>query len=594
MIFNGLRECFFLSAMLFVVNCLGAQEQIVIILAQLPEYTPQTDTLYLTGTFNEWKLADENYRFRKLPDGTYRLAVNLEEQEDFEFKINRGDWESVEGNDVGGYLPNHKFAYSDSIFEYEYYVQSWQDLHEEYFPSITIKVLSIPQNTPIGSKIYVCGTFNGWNNKDPEYELKKGADGTYTTTIQAGLESFEYKFTRGSWKTVEGRWDGGAMSNREYQTGSVDSNVIKVNINSWEDMAKGRIGWKIIFLVLFIQGIMAIYFVYLRKAGKGMLFLLIILECAFIMRFLYNGSATFNIIPQGRLVPSVLIAFFVPSIYFWAKQKYLKKTSLLQLENIFPFLPVLLLVYFWTIPRESFREMAVSNEIDIYFFSLYFYALALNLYYLYKSNQIINNARVRVSLFVRRLFRAVQLINYINFALLVMSLLSLFMTVDIKLVGDWVENMIWISSGGLLIYAQVLFLKDNELVTTYKKSKTSKETSTEKYFSELKGRLLNLMEKKAIYTNPHLTLNEIAMQLGTNTYYVSKLINENFNMSYTDFVNRYRINAIIEEISNSKESDKTFLFYAHKMGFNSKSSFNRAFKKVTNQTPSEYFSYKYS
>jgi predicted alpha/beta superfamily hydrolase len=49
----------------------------------------------------------------------------------------------------------------------------------------------------------VAGSFNNWNPRAAKYALRKNADGTYQIAMPAGLGAVEYKFTRGSWQTVE-------------------------------------------------------------------------------------------------------------------------------------------------------------------------------------------------------------------------------------------------------------------------------------------------------------------------------------------------------------------------------------------------------
>jgi AraC-like DNA-binding protein len=60
-------------------------------------------------------------------------------------------------------------------------------------------------------------------------------------------------------------------------------------------------------------------------------------------------------------------------------------------------------------------------------------------------------------------------------------------------------------------------------------------------------------------------------------------------MNFYDFVNRYRLEEFKKLASDPKNRQFTMLALAFDCGFNSKSSFNRYFKKATGQTPSQYF-----
>ena len=103
---------------------------------------------------------------------------------------------------------------------------------------VTIKIESLPTNTPANAPIHFAGNINGWNPGDPNYILQTGEDGNLQITIPEGNGSVEYKFTRGSWATVEGNSTGGALPNRSFTfTGSPQT--INVTILTWEDLAGG-------------------------------------------------------------------------------------------------------------------------------------------------------------------------------------------------------------------------------------------------------------------------------------------------------------------------------------------------------------------
>ena len=178
-----------IGLLLFPATILLAEDYVLFTITEFPDYTPASDTLYLTGTFNDWALSDTNYQFKKHTDGTYKLHFKLESIRNFDYKVNRGDWETVEGNDIGDYIHDHTFTYDENIFEHNLVIRSWQDLHNVYFPPIILKVHSVPSNTPHDAKIYVGGSFNGWSSSDPEHELKKNNDGYYVAEINSGLES---------------------------------------------------------------------------------------------------------------------------------------------------------------------------------------------------------------------------------------------------------------------------------------------------------------------------------------------------------------------------------------------------------------------
>ncbi|MFC5282715.1 helix-turn-helix domain-containing protein [Pedobacter alpinus] len=105
---------------------------------------------------------------------------------------------------------------------------------------------------------------------------------------------------------------------------------------------------------------------------------------------------------------------------------------------------------------------------------------------------------------------------------------------------------------------------------------------------ELKNGILKLMEDELLFEQPDLTLSDIAEKLATNSVILSKAVNQQFGMNFNDFINQYRVNAVIERIKDPKFKNQTLLAIAFDAGFNSKATFNRAFKKFTNKNPKEY------
>ena len=94
------------------------------------------------------------------------------------------------------------------------------------------------------------------------------------------------------------------------------------------------------------------------------------------------------------------------------------------------------------------------------------------------------------------------------------------------------------------------------------------------------------------YEEPELTLFDIAKKLNTNISMLSKAINKTFNCNFNDLVNGYRIEAFSNLIKIGEHKRQTILSLAFEVGFNSKATFNRAFKKVKGITPQEFIKLK--
>ncbi|MFN0013960.1 MAG: alpha/beta hydrolase-fold protein [Saprospiraceae bacterium] len=110
-----------------------------------------------------------------------------------------------------------------------------QILAASAYGQLTLRVTSIPMNTPQGASIHAAGTFNNWNPADPATALTPLGNGTYSITLNPPAGEVKYKFTRGSWATVEGNANGGFRPDRVL-TYSGQPTTVDLTILSWEDV----------------------------------------------------------------------------------------------------------------------------------------------------------------------------------------------------------------------------------------------------------------------------------------------------------------------------------------------------------------------
>ncbi|MFD2561482.1 helix-turn-helix domain-containing protein [Aquimarina rubra] len=102
------------------------------------------------------------------------------------------------------------------------------------------------------------------------------------------------------------------------------------------------------------------------------------------------------------------------------------------------------------------------------------------------------------------------------------------------------------------------------------------------------SRLNELMDAQKPYLNPELNLNMLAELLNMKPKLVSLKINQNYSQNFYDLVNSYRVNEF-KQLAKSYNFQKfSVLGLAFESGFNSKSTFNNTFKKITQLTPTQY------
>lgn len=90
------------------------------------------------------------------------------------------------------------------------------------------------------------------------------------------------------------------------------------------------------------------------------------------------------------------------------------------------------------------------------------------------------------------------------------------------------------------------------------------------------------------YLKSNLSLTDLSDLLDVSTHNLSEIINTRLNKSFYDYVNECRVEEVKKMLLDDKYKSYSILAIAYEAGFNSKSSFNTIFKKITGTTPSGY------
>ncbi len=262
---------------------------------------------------------------------------------------------------------------------------------------------------------------------------------------------------------------------------------------------------------------------------------------------------------------------------------------------VFHFVPALL-VYFYMIP---FFLLPSDQKIQIYrsqgagyemFTLLKLYAVSISgISYVIWSEVLLrrhrNNIRDQFSDLEKINLRWLQILTYglggIWFLVILFGndiLTFSGVVIFVFLIGFFGVRQVDIFSHGTIIPEGV------EQKEKYQKSGLTEEAAI-KMHQELK----RLMIEDAIYKKSDLSITDLSSKLDVHPNYLSQVINEKEGVNFYDFVNTYRIEEFKRLISIPKNRHLTLLSLAFDCGFNSKSSFNRYFKKATGKTPSEYF-----
>jgi len=145
---------------------------------------------------------------------------------------------------------------------------------------------------------------------------------------------------------------------------------------------------------------------------------------------------------------------------------------------------------------------------------------------------------------------------------------------------------------GSIMYSFILYLS---LFVVFYRDRNEKPEGIDKYQNKkiteehalpMIAKLENAVGSSGLYRNPELKLSDLAQKLNIRSHQLSQLLNDNLGKSFSTFINEYKINEAAERIINEPHIKIEEIGY--EVGFNSKSAFFTAFKKIKNTTPLKY------
>lgn len=617
------------------------QAQIRIEVVQHPEFLTSDKRLFIATNFNGWDAANPDFELKKDEKGVYFIYLP-DTLTYFEYKFTQGAWALVEGSAKGFTRPNR-------IYEQEkelnpklilVHIENWEKM-----PAYKFAIKSLPANTPHDASIYLTGNFNNWNTADPAYKMQKQGDGTYRLLVYSDLEKLEYKFTRGNWASVEGRESGKVRPNRIFaKTDFIGNNVkdIEVDILSWEDMS-GRFNffslYDILMLFAALQGILFIIALTgiqnaNRIANRWLLWIMGFIAIFILIRVLWQHRDFADTYPKITLLPDLIIFIYAPLFYFYLK-KLLFQSEKLPYRWALHFIPSVLLFLsympYFLMENQEFKVKIVNQ--DKIMFMLFgivgFIGFIFNMYYWGRSYKAIQHYKAAH----QTRYSYEHNLQYLNTVLLIQAAcLTLWLftggllmfnrlfssNFDYEIIEKCTDGVWLIFStltyflGYYAIHQPEVFKMPHPELEVFEITPphfTPIANNPPQYLSEkieekpaievkqvdenimaLAENVNNYLCKNRTFTNPNLSLNELAQKLKMQPHLLSKVINDGFNKNFFDFINSYRIEEFKKLAKDKRYKHHTFVSLAFEVGFNSKTAFNRSFKKMTNQTPREYLS----
>lgn len=285
------------------------------------------------------------------------------------------------------------------------------------------------------------------------------------------------------------------------------------------------------------------------------------------LEFLENLDAQFIFIGLGTMM------IIGPIFYFFTKA-IADKNFHWSNRRLIHFIPALLAILFGCWIKNDYLETLPIFLFAFLFLSYYSHYL---IYLIMAKIYITKQRKVGLS------DSAYELVNLIFY-----GLLAIWIAYFLNLIEDVVPYII-----GPILYSLVAYSLSYIIISKgYLKNLGQEKYKTTRISAEQAEHVfagaVDLVGTQEQFRNPDITLKSLSASLNVSTQVLSMVINQKSDRNFNSFVNQYRIQDSIKLLSDPSHQNFTISAIAFKVGFNSLSSFNSAFKKQTNQTPHAY------
>lgn len=354
----------------------------------------------------------------------------------------------------------------------------------------------------------------------------------------------------------------------------------------------------IILGIIISQGIFAGLILVFNKENKfssRILAAFLFISSLWLLDSFFNIAGVYRQNPDFYFLPIYYSFGFGPLIFFYVMGMTNHKFRL-HLKNWIHFFPMIIQgVYYAFLTTQDYsyrrdfwfdihRPYLMEWEFNITFLSLVIY-IFVSIKYLINYQKWVNNNYSEISRIKLQWLKVILLFMFVICAQwLILAILRKFF--DIYDGYDYLTIVLGLFTlilafGGIKqgALSEVAFVPD----------KTEEGSlPTPELDQKMIDTIVQEMEKNKYYLDPNLTLNTFALKLDLPARSVSVHINHGLQKTFIDFVNYYRVEEVKRKIRTGINKKFTLFTVALESGFNSKSTFNRIFKKFTGKAPSEF------
>jgi len=363
--------------------------------------------------------------------------------------------------------------------------------------------------------------------------------------------------------------------------------------------------WSSIFLISFAQGLFIIFLLF--RKGKinvpvyflaSLLFLMVLTN----LDFYIVSSGKFRHYPHFFGISMGLMLLFGPLLYFYT-QSLINSKFKLRIDYALHFIPYVLNLlanssFYFTDPGtkisfiEHYSEYGLALRLqDKLLISLQISHLGC---YLFFTLQLMNESGKRfgnipyiISITSRLKWIKILMVSVTVFFSVVLILFIYVLIAQTLYPGvNYTYSLITSMTIYYIGYKTILTpeLANPDFQKKYNSTEILDKEITENYTRQLE----DMMNIQKIFLDNDLKLETLAKKMSLSSNKLSRLINEKYEKTYPDYINEYRIKEFISRVQNSEFRNFNIYGLAMEVGFNSKSTFNAAFKKATGKTPTEF------
>lgn len=369
-----------------------------------------------------------------------------------------------------------------------------------------------------------------------------------------------------------------------------------------KDYLSGIISILATFQLLFVS-----VFLFTHKKGNrtnnrllGLVFLLFSISLGDFALRISGIEFRFQLI---HLIDDGFFFLYGPLIYFYVRKVvYVDlRWKARDLLHLIPYMAWCLYLVYTLVVLNPEEQRQVTQKIVTASLPAWMYLVGLSIYlytiiYLWLANRTVNTYRN----VIRNKYSSVDEINLSWLKFILQSFAAITVIAMIHNVIPVLGNFIFLYASLILLLIFTFFFINRVLVKALNQPEIFagielqearekytgsrlKEDDLEHYFSHL----LSILENEKLYLNPDLTLQGLAGRMEISSKILSQVINQRSGKNFFDFINSYRCEEA-KTLMRTSDSKVTILEILYEVGFNSKSSFNKEFKKLNGTTPTEY------